>query len=85
MKKYAVQKKYQAFPVDLLKQVAKKILLALQFIHSKGLSHGHLHTGNILYDPATNNIKLTDLVNSLLGVPYFYRAYIVEHKKIQVI
>jgi hypothetical protein len=49
------------------------------------LNKGNLHTGNVLYDPATNNVRLTDLVNSLVGLPYFYRPYIIEHKKIQVI
>ena len=45
---------------------------------------GHLHTGNILLEPNTSNIKLTDLANNLLGLPYFFRQYIIENRKIQV-
>jgi PX domain-containing protein kinase-like protein len=83
LKKYSVQKKYQTFPIDTFKQIAKRLLLTIQFIHSKGLFHGHLHTGNVLYEASTNSIKLTDMLNSLLGLPYFYRPYVLQYKKIQ--
>ena len=83
LRKYSVPKKYQTFPIEQLKQIAKRILLALQFIHCKGLFHGHVHTGNILYDPVSQSVRLTDLANSLLGLAYFYRPYLVENKKIQ--
>lgn len=84
MKKYSLQKTYQTLPIHLIKQIGKKILLALQFIYSKGLFYGHLHTGNILIEQNGNYVKLTDITNGLLGLPYFYRSYVLEYRKIQV-
>jgi len=43
--------------------ICKKILIALQFIYSKGLFYGHLHTGNVLIEQNGNTVKLTDLQN----------------------
>lgn len=33
----------------------------------------------------TTSVKLTDLPNSLLGLPFYYRSYVIEQRKIQVI
>ena len=40
MKKYALQKTYQTLSTDQIKIIAKQILVALQFIYSKGLFYG---------------------------------------------
>ena len=85
MKKYSKstnQNNYQMMNLNLIKIITKKILLALQFIYSKGLFYGHLHAGNVLIDGTS--VKLTDLPNSLLGLPFYYRSYVIEQRKIQV-
>jgi serine/threonine protein kinase len=84
LRKYSLQKTYQTMQINQIKQIGKKILLALQFLYSKGIFYGHLHAGNVLIEPTLNTVKLTDLPNALLGLPYFYRNYIIEHRKIQV-
>lgn len=85
MKKYSNQKTpnqtFQMMNLNTIKTICKKILLALQFIYSKGLFYGHLHSGNVLIEG--NNVKLTDLPNSLLGLPFYYRSYVIEQRKIQ--
>lgn len=87
MKKYsnpkATNSNYQMMNPNLIKQICKKLLLALQFIYSKGLFYGHLHSGNVLVE-GTSNVRLTDLPNGLLGLPYLYRSYVIEQRKIQV-
>ena len=55
---------------------------ALKFLHEKGIPYGHLHTGNIMLEG--NNCRLLDIENSVLGLPSFYREYIVQFKKINV-
>jgi PX domain-containing protein kinase-like protein len=86
LKKYGLQKSYQQLNPQTIKQISKKVLLALEFIYSKGLFYGHLHSGNVLIDLANmTNVKLTDLPNALIGVPYLYRSNVVEQRKIQTI
>ena len=83
--KYALPKKpYQTPNVEAIKRIAKQILVALHYLHTKGLAYGHLHTGNVLIEPAGCRVRLTDLVNGLLGLPYYYRTYVVEHHKLKV-
>lgn len=87
MKKYSNPKvanqNYQMMNPTQIKTICKKILLALQFVYSKGLFYGHLHSGNVLIEG--NNVRLTDLPNGILGLPYFYRSYVIDQRKIQVI
>jgi PX domain-containing protein kinase-like protein len=83
LKKYSLQKSYKAIDISLIKSWSKQILETLNFIYSKGFFYGHLHSGNILI-VEQNRIKLTDLHNSLLGLPYIYRSFLLQHRKIQV-
>ena len=83
LKKYSLQKSYKPIEINQIKSWSKQILETLNFIHSKGFFYGHLHTGNILIEQ--NKIKLTDIHNSTLGVPYLYRSFVSQHRKIQVI
>ena len=53
---------------------------ALGFLHEKGLPYGHLHTGNILLTQKC--AKLLDIENGLLGLPAFYRPYVVQRRKL---
>lgn len=86
LKKYGLQKSYQQLNTQTIKQISKKVLLALEFIYSKGLFYGHLHSGNVLIDLANvTNVKLTDFQNALIGVPFLYRSNVVEQRKIQTI
>ena len=45
-----------------------------------------MHTGNVLIETWENvtKIRLTDLPNGLLGLPYYYRSYVVEQRKVNV-
>ena len=77
-----MQKTYKAVDISQIKSWSKQILETLNFIHSKGFFYGHLHSGNILIEQ--NKIKLTDIHNSMLGLPYYYRSFLTKHRKIQV-
>lgn len=54
---------------------------ALSFLHDKGIPYGHLHTGNILL--TATGVKLLDIENSVLGLPTFYRPYVVQRRKLR--
>uniref|UniRef100_A0A8D8MC35 PX domain-containing protein kinase-like protein n=1 Tax=Cacopsylla melanoneura TaxID=428564 RepID=A0A8D8MC35_9HEMI len=61
--------------------ISLQILRGLQFLHSKGLCHGHLHTGNILISPS-GNIQLSDVDNYPLGLSSFYRPHFIHHRAV---
>ncbi|KAL8345937.1 hypothetical protein RB598_000046 [Gaeumannomyces tritici] len=44
------------FPIDTARSLAAQLVLALDYIHSRGIVHGDLHLGNLLLCPATNNL-----------------------------
>lgn len=79
-KKYGNPKNSKPLSVNQISLFGKQILETLLFLNEKGIPYGHLHLGNILvFD---NNIKLLDIENSILGLPSYYRPFIIQHKKI---
>ncbi|KAL1449266.1 hypothetical protein WDU94_000476 [Cyamophila willieti] len=61
--------------------IALQILRGLEFLHSKGLCHGHLHTGNILIS-SSGSIQLSDIDNYPLGLSSFYRPYLIQYRAV---
>lgn len=51
--------------VDFLKNVCSQVTSGLAFLHSKGMAHGDLHPGNILFQTDLSDLKL-DEVETLL-------------------
>lgn len=45
---------------DETSAIINKLLIALSYMHSKGISHRDIKPENILYDKYTGNIKLID-------------------------
>ncbi|XP_058790504.1 PX domain-containing protein kinase-like protein isoform X2 [Phymastichus coffea] len=80
IKKYGNPKQTKSLTVSEISTYAYQILEALSFLHEKGLPYGHLHTGNILL--TTSGAKLLDIENGLLGLPAFYRPYVVQRRKL---
>ncbi|CAB0041939.1 unnamed protein product [Trichogramma brassicae] len=80
IKKYGNPKQSKSLTTSEISTYAYQVLEALQFLHEKGLPYGHLHTGNIVLTP--NGIKLLDIENGLLGLPAFYRPYVVQRRKL---
>lgn len=81
MKKYSLKKSFNTLKLSQIKLFSRQILETIQFLHNKGLPHGHLHSGNIIIENDTK-IRLTDLHNSLCGLPNQHRALIADHRKI---
>jgi PX domain-containing protein kinase-like protein len=81
MKKYCSKKSYNTLKLSQIKLFSRQILETLQFLHLKGLAHGHLHSGNIIIENDAK-IRLTDLHNSLIGLPNQHRSLMIDHKKI---
>ncbi|XP_038054401.1 PX domain-containing protein kinase-like protein isoform X1 [Patiria miniata] len=80
LRKYCHPKSYTAFNMMNIKTYGRQILEALKFLHEKGIPYGHLHTGNVILEG--NTCRLLDVENSMLGLPSYYRDFIVQHKKI---
>lgn len=80
IKKYGNPKQTKTLTITEISMYGYQILQALCYIYDKGLRYGHLHTGNILL--TSNGIKLLDIENGLLGLPAFYRPYVVQRRKL---
>nr|XP_006822730.1 PREDICTED: PX domain-containing protein kinase-like protein-like [Saccoglossus kowalevskii] len=80
LKKYGKPKSYTEFNLMNIKTYGRQILEALKFLHSKGIPYGHLHASNIMLEG--NTCRLLDIENSFIGLPSYYRSYIVQFRKI---
>ncbi|XP_012284246.1 PX domain-containing protein kinase-like protein [Orussus abietinus] len=80
IKKYGNPKHIKPLTIPEIATHGYQILEALRFLHEKGLPYGHLHTGNVLLTPT--GAKLLDIENGLLGLPAFYRPYVVQRRKL---
>ncbi|KAM6981118.1 PX domain-containing protein kinase-like protein [Aplochiton taeniatus] len=80
LRKYGNPKKIQGLELQQIRTYGRQILEALKFLHNKKLYYGHLHAGNVVLED--NTCKLLDVENSLLGLPSFYRPYLIQFRKI---
>ncbi|XP_019699346.1 PX domain-containing protein kinase-like protein isoform X2 [Harpegnathos saltator] len=80
IKKYGNPKQIKSLITSEVATYGYQILEALGYLHEKGLPYGHLHTGNILLTQRC--AKLLDIENGLLGLPAFYRPYVVQRRKL---
>ncbi|XP_014474840.1 PREDICTED: PX domain-containing protein kinase-like protein isoform X2 [Dinoponera quadriceps] len=80
IKKYGNPKQIKSLVTSEVATYGYQILEALGYLHEKGLPYGHLHTGNILLTQRC--AKLLDIENGLLGLPAFYRPYVVQRRKL---
>ncbi|XP_063988031.1 PX domain-containing protein kinase-like protein isoform X1 [Diachasmimorpha longicaudata] len=80
IKKYGNPKQPKPLASSEIATYSYQILEALSYLHEKGLPYGHLHTGNVLITPT--GAKLLDIENGLLGLPTFYRPYVVQRRKL---
>ncbi|XP_043287055.1 PX domain-containing protein kinase-like protein isoform X2 [Venturia canescens] len=80
IKKYGNPKQPQNLSPSEIATYAYQILGALGYLQEKGLPYGHLHTGNVILTPT--GAKLLDIENGLLGLPAFYRPYVVQRRKL---
>ncbi|MEO5328156.1 MAG: serine/threonine-protein kinase [Magnetococcus sp. THC-1_WYH] len=54
------------FPLPLAIQIVAKTAMALDYAHRKNIFHGRLKLGNILYNEASREVKLTGFSQTLL-------------------
>jgi hypothetical protein len=47
-------------PLDELSEVQVKLMRIIDNLHENGIRHGDLHEGNVMYNPATGDVKLID-------------------------
>ncbi|CAK1584395.1 unnamed protein product [Parnassius mnemosyne] len=76
--KYGNPKVRKPFTTGQISHYGYQILQALKFLHDKGLPHGHIHPGNITIK--NQKVLLMDIENVLMGVPCFYRPYLLQLK-----
>ncbi|XP_050352890.1 PX domain-containing protein kinase-like protein [Nymphalis io] len=77
--KYGNPKVRKPFTNGQIAHYGYQILQALKFLHSKGLCHGNVHPGNITIE--NQSALLMDVENFLMGVPSFYRPFLLELKR----
>ncbi|CAF1267909.1 unnamed protein product [Rotaria sordida] len=85
-KRYGRKSLSRGCDLNQIKNFGRQILEALLFIYDNGLAYGHLHSGNILFDPdQALSIKLIDIANVIVGVSSKYRCYISNLKQIRTL
>lgn len=84
LKKYWDTSSHVYLPDQTMVSYIKQILYGLKFLHDNHIPYGHLHSGNVLVCDI-ENIKLTGIENSTLGLPSYYRSFLVQlgKKRIQ--
>ncbi|CAG5120711.1 unnamed protein product, partial [Candidula unifasciata] len=83
LNKYSNPKTVLQLDFETVKTFGRQILEALKFLQEKGFPYGHLHAGNVMV--VNNTCQLTDLENSIIGLPGYYRAFCTELKKVQTL
>eukprot|EP00800_Vazella_pourtalesii_P002882 TRINITY_DN12834_c0_g1_i2.p1 TRINITY_DN12834_c0_g1~~TRINITY_DN12834_c0_g1_i2.p1 ORF type:complete len:421 (-),score=74.68 TRINITY_DN12834_c0_g1_i2:823-2085(-) len=81
MKKYGG--KGRTLPIHEIKKFGRQIIEAIIFLKERGFMMGHIHAGNVLLQ--SDVCKLTDIENSLLGLSYHSRHYVLNFRKIQTL
>ncbi|XP_026320867.1 PX domain-containing protein kinase-like protein [Hyposmocoma kahamanoa] len=79
LSKYGNPKVRKPFTSGQIAHYGYQMLVALKFLHEKGLPHGHIHPGNIAIE--NQKVQLLDLENILMGVPCHDRPYLLELRK----
>ncbi|RAK94172.1 kinase-like protein [Aspergillus costaricaensis CBS 115574] len=58
------------FPLDVAKAIVAQVILGVDYMHSRGVGHGDLHTRNILFQPTDfDTLSTTDIYNRF-GPPF---------------
>lgn len=81
--KYGKPKGRSPVPLKDVALYGCQMIEALRYLHSKGIAHGHLHTGNVVVIDGC--AKLLEVENFLFGVPSFYRPFFIQHCKVNTL
>ncbi|XP_053614638.1 PX domain-containing protein kinase-like protein isoform X2 [Plodia interpunctella] len=76
--KYGNPKVRRPFTHGQISHYGYQILIALKFLHDKGIPHGHVHPGNIAIE--NQKVLLMELENSLMGVSCLHRPKLVSSR-----
>ncbi|XP_013187495.2 PX domain-containing protein kinase-like protein [Amyelois transitella] len=76
LSKYGNPKVRRPFTHGQIAHYGYQILVALKFLHDKGIYHGHIHPGNIAIE--NQRVLLMDIENSLLGGACLYRPKLLQ-------
>lgn len=77
--KYGNPRIRKPLTVGQISMYGYQILIALKFLHEKGIPHGHIHPGNIAID--NSRAVLLDIENILVGVPSVYRPHLLHLRR----
>ncbi|CAO1339302.1 unnamed protein product [Diamesa serratosioi] len=80
LQKYGSPKGRSPLPIHDVAMYSRQVLEALRWLHSKGLTSGHVHAGNVYI--VDGIAKLCDIENFVLGCSSFYRPFFVQHNRI---
>lgn len=83
LKKYICPKQIHAITASELALYSSQILQILAVLHHKGIPFGQLHAGNICIE--NGRALLLDLEGGLLGLPSFYRPFIIQHRRLDTV
>lgn len=83
LRKYGCPK--QIFPLSGRELIlySHQILQILAILHHKNIPYGQLHAGNVCID--NGRALLLDIEGGLLGLPSFYRPFIIQHRRLDTI
>ncbi|XP_055328440.1 PX domain-containing protein kinase-like protein [Paramacrobiotus metropolitanus] len=81
-KKYIRCHERRPFSLDEVRTYGRQILEALNVIHEAGIPYGNLHARNVMLERGT--CRLAGLHNSIIGLPAYYRPYLVQLPKISM-
>lgn len=74
--KYPSNSKGKALHASLISLYGRQILEALKYLHSNKWYHLHLHSGNVLVEEKTQQIKITELENFVCDLPIKNEQYL---------
>ncbi|KAJ8717122.1 hypothetical protein PYW08_005521 [Mythimna loreyi] len=77
--KYGNPRIRKPFTLGQLAHYGFQLLIALRFLHEKGIPHGHIHPGNIAIE--NQRVLLMDIENILIGVPSLYRPHLLQLRR----
>ncbi|OQV12077.1 PX domain-containing protein kinase-like protein [Hypsibius exemplaris] len=79
-RKYTRCHERRPFPLEEVRLYGRQILEALKAIHEAGLPYGSLHARNVMLENGV--CRLTDIHNTVIGLPGYYRPYLIQLPKI---
>ncbi|XP_065912112.1 PX domain-containing protein kinase-like protein [Dysidea avara] len=82
LKKYGVPCKWRILGVPDVVKYSRQILEGLKFLLDKGFVPAQVHAGNVIIEggPTASIARISDIENTLLGLPSYYHHYLYSYE-----